>query len=88
VKGIGVRRVPRRRTGHIGRDDMDFLAAETPVHLRRPHGRTALGREKEFGEDEQTIHDERERQTGWRDRCLRRLVVDSEISAGLEMPQA
>lgn len=56
MNGIGMRRVHSRRAGHIGSDDMDFLAAETPVHLGGPHGCTALGREKEFGEDKQTSH--------------------------------
>jgi len=57
MNGIGMRRIHSRRADHIGSDDMDFLAAETSVHLGGPHGRTTLGREKEFGEDEQTSHD-------------------------------
>jgi hypothetical protein len=52
-----MRRIHCRGARDVGGDDVDLLAAETPVYLGGPYGRATLGGEKEFGEDEQTIHD-------------------------------
>ena len=55
MNGVGVLRVDRRRIRHLGGDDMDFLAAEAFVHLGRPYGGAALGRQKQFGQHQQAV---------------------------------